>query len=390
LKYKNMFTKKTIYLDHAATTPLEPKVLKVMLPYLKEKFGNPSSLSTLGVEAKTAVKEARLIISKILNCEPEEIIFEGSGTESDNHALIGTALANRARGNHLITSVIEHHAVLHACEFLESQGFEVTYLPVDKEGLVNLEMLAESIRPETILVSIMYANNEIGTIQLLSEISTIIKTKNPQILFHTDACQAAGYLDLNVKTLGVDLITINGSKIYGPKGIGALYVKNGTAIQPIIHGGAQENSKRAGTENVAGIVGLSKALELAQKNKETENKRLLALRDKLISGSLKIKNVSLNGSAEKRLSNNVNITIKGINGEKVMMELDKLGIACSIGSACTSGNPDPSHVILALGKGYEEARGSLRFTLGHNNTEKDINYLIKILPQVIQMLKANP
>lgn len=387
--FKMLLNKKWcgVYLDHAATTPLEPEVLKAMLPYLKEKFGNPSSLYTLGVEAKQAVEESRLVISKILNCSPEEIIFEGSGTESNNHALIGTALANRARGNHLITSVIEHHAVLHACEFLESQGFEVTYLPVNQDGLVNLKMLAESIRPETILVSIMYANNEIGTIQPIDEISKIVKQKNSQILFHTDACQAAAYLDLNVNALGVDLLTINGSKIYGPKGIGTLYVKRGIAIQPIIHGGSQENSKRAGTENVASIVGLAKALELVQKNKEAENKRLLSLRDKLISGLLKIKNISLNGSAQERLSNNVNITIAGIEGEKVMMALDKLAIACSIGSACTSGDPDPSHVILALGKSYQEAHGSLRFTLGHSSKEKDINYLLKVLPKVIEKLR---
>ena len=378
--------KKSIYLDHAATTPLEPKVLQAMLPYLKKKFGNPSSLYGLGAEAKNAIEDARLTISKILNCLPEEIIFEGSGTEADNHALIGAALANRAKGNHLITSVIEHHAILHACEFLETQGFEVTYIPVDKDGLINLDMLSESIRPETILVSIMYANNEIGTIEPIKKISEIIKEKNPRILFQTDACQAAGYLNLEVNDLGVDLLTINGSKIYGPKGVGALYVKQGTAIQPLIHGGAQENSQRAGTENVASIVGLAKALELAQRNKEQENSRLLKLRDYLIQGLFKIPGISLNGNAESRLPNNVNIAIKGVDGGKVMMELDKLGFACSIGSACTSGNPDPSHVILALGKGYEEARGSLRFSLGRENTKKDLFYLLKVFSSIIERL----
>ena len=378
--------KKTIYLDHAAITPLEPKVLQAMLPYLKKKFGNPSSLYGLGLEAKKAIEDARLIISKILNCLPEEIIFEGSGTEADNHALIGAALANRAKGNHLITSVIEHHAILHACEFLETQGFEVTYIPVNKDGLVNLDMLSESIRPETILVSIMYANNEIGTIEPIKKISEIIKEKNSRILFQTDACQAAGYLSLEVNDLGVDLMAINGSKIYGPKGVGALYVKKGTAIQPLIHGGAQENSQRAGTENVASIVGLAKALELVQKNKEQENSRLLKLRDYLIQGLLKIPGVSLNGSAKNRLPNNVNIAIKGVDGVKVIMELDKLGVACSIGSACTSSNPDPSHVILALSQGYEEARGSLRFSLGRENTKKDLFYLLKVFSSIIERL----
>ena len=378
--------KKTIYLDHAAITPLEPKVLQAMLPYLKKKFGNPSSLYGLGLEAKKAIEDARLIISKILNCLPEEIIFEGSGTEADNHALIGAALANRAKGNHLITSVIEHHAILHACEFLETQGFEVTYIPVNKDGLVNLDMFSESIRPETILVSIMYANNEIGTIEPIKKISEIIKEKNSRILFQTDACQAAGYLSLEVNDLGVDLMAINGSKIYGPKGVGALYVKKGTAIQPLIHGGAQENSQRAGTENVASIVGLAKALELVQKNKEQENSRLLKLRDYLIQGLLKIPGVSLNGSAKNRLPNNVNIAIKGVDGVKVIMELDKLGVACSIGSACTSSNPDPSHVILALSQGYEEARGSLRFSLGRENTKKDLFYLLKVFSSIIERL----
>ena len=378
--------KKTIYLDHAAITPLEPKVLQAMLPYLKKKFGNPSSLYGLGLEAKKAIEDARLIISKILNCLPEEIIFEGSGTEADNHALIGAALANRAKGNHLITSVIEHHAILHACEFLETQGFEVTYIPVNKDGLVNLDMFSESIRPETILVSIMYANNEIGTIEPIKKISEIIKEKNSRILFQTDACQAAGYLSLEVNDLGVDLMAINGSKIYGPKGVVALYVKKGTAIQPLIHGGAQENSQRAGTENVASIVGLAKALELVQKNKEQENSRLLKLRDYLIQGLLKIPGVSLNGSAKNRLPNNVNIAIKGVDGVKVIMELDKLGVACSIGSACTSSNPDPSHVILALSQGYEEARGSLRFSLGRENTKKDLFYLLKVFSSIIERL----
>ena len=374
---------KNIYLDHAATTPIDPRVVKDMQPYWNQKFGNPSSLYSLGKQAKQALEEARKKIAVYLNCRPEEIIFEGSGTESVNHALIGTALANRAHGNHLITSAIEHHAVLHACEFLESIGFEVTYLPIAKNGLIKLDLLKGSIRPETILVSIMYANNEIGSIQPLPEIRKIINQENKNILLHTDACQAAGYLNLDVKDLGVDLLTLNGSKIYGPKGTGLLYVKAGVGINSIIHGGEQEKGQRAGTENVPGLVGLAAALELVSKNKEDEVKRLTLLRDKLIEGLLKIPKVSLNGGLENRLPNNVNITIAGVAGEKMVLELDKLGISCSTGSACTSGSTQASHVIVALGGDYQNVAGSLRFTLGHSNSQKDVDYLLKVLPQVI-------
>lgn len=381
--------KKIIYLDHAATTYLDPKVERAMKPFGSKNFGNPSSLYSLGRQAKAALNEARIVIAQILNCQASEIIFEGSGTESVNHALIGVAMANRARGNHLITSATEHHAVLHACEFLESQGFEVTYLPVDKEGIVSLDMLKDSIRPETILVSIMSANNEIGTVQPIKEISELIKSITPSILFHTDACQAAGYLPLDVEQLGVDLMSVNGSKIYGPKGTGLLYVKAGTAIQPIIHGGEQENSQRAGTENVAGIIGLATALQLVQQNKSAEGRRLIKLRDKLIDGLIKIEGVSLNGGKNQRLPNNVNVTIAGVSGEKLVLELDKLGICCSTGSACTSGKVDPSHVIVALGNGYEQARGSLRLTLGHCNTDKDIITVLKALPKLVGQLRKS-
>lgn len=378
---------KTIYLDHAATTYLDPQVAKAMRPFWSKKFGNPSSLYSLGREAKEAIVKSRQAVAEILGCSAAEIIFEGSGTESINHALIGVCLANRARGNHIITSVIEHHAVLHACEFLESQDFEVTYLPVDKEGTVKLDLLKDSIRPETILISVMYANNEIGAIQPIQEISQIIASADHQVLFHTDACQASCYLSLNVSELGVDLMSLNGSKIYGPKGAGLLYVKNGTAIQPIIHGGEQENSRRAGTENVAGIVGLSTALKLVQQNKEKEAKRLVKLRDKLTAGLLKISGVGLNGDAINRLPNNVNVTVVNVSGEKLVMALDKLGICCSTGSACTSGRVDPSHVIVALGQNYETARGSLRLTLGHCNTKKDIEYVLKVLRGLIGKLR---
>lgn len=381
-------TKKIIYLDHAATTYLRPEVTKAMAAYWETKFGNPSSLYGLGREAKNAIEQSRKKVAEIFHCTPAEIIFEGSGTESDNHALIGTALANHGRGKHIITSAIEHHAVLHACEFLETLGFEVTYIPVDRDGLLKLAELKKAIRQDTILVSIMFANNEIGTIQPIKEISDIIKSFNPSILVHTDACQAAGYYDLSVDELGVDLMTINGSKIYGPKGTGVLYVRKGVMINPIIHGGGQEKNKRAGTENVAGIIGLTTALELVQKEREKESRRLTKLRDKLINDLLKIPKVVLNGHSTKRLPNNVNVTVMDIEGEAMLLHLDSLGICASTGSACTSGDLEPSHVILALGHPYEMAHGSIRFTLGHCNSENDLDYLMKVFPPIIKKLRA--
>ena len=376
-----------VYLDHAATTYLDPVVKKAMEPFWIDQFGNPSSLYEKGRQAKEAVEVARQKVGKIFGCTPEEIIFEGSGTESDNHALIGAAFANRGKGNHLITSAIEHHAVLHACEFLETQGFEVTYLPVDKGGIVKLDELKKAIRPETILVSIMFANNEIGTVQPIQEIKETIKQKNKNTLFHTDACQAAGFYELKVNDLGVDLMTINGSKIYGPKGMGILYVRRGVNINPLIHGGSQEAGQRAGTENVAGIVGLAKALELVQKEREKENQRLIKLRDKLIKGLLKIPKTFLNGHPIKRLPNNVNVTILDVEGEAMLLHLDAKGICASTGSACTSGTLEPSHVIVALGHPYEVAHGSLRFTLGHCNTEEDVDYVLDVLPLIVEKLR---
>jgi cysteine desulfurase len=388
-------SKKIIYLDHAATTYLRPEVTKAMAPFGETRFGNPSSLYGLGREAKNAIEQSRKKVAEIFNCTPTEIIFEGSGTESDNHAIIGAALANQGRGKHIIVSTIEHHAVLHACEFLETMGFEVTYLPVDRDGLLKQDELKKAIRQDTILVSIMFANNEIGTIQPIHEISQIIKSSSSnsagsarQVLFHTDACQAAGYYNLNVNELGVDLMTINGSKIYGPKGTGVLYVRKGVMINPIIHGGGQEKNKRAGTENVAGIIGLSTALELVQKEREKESQRLAELRDKLINDLLKIPKVVLNGHPTKRLPNNVNVTVMDIEGEAMLLHLDALGICASTGSACTSGDLEPSHVILALGHPYEMAHGSIRFTLGYCNTEKDIDYLMRVFPPIIKKLRA--
>jgi len=376
-----------IYLDHAATTPVDPRVVEAMKPYWSDKFGNPSSVYQKGREASVVLGRAREQVSGVFGCLPAEIIFAGSGTESDNQAIIGTALANQSRGKHIITSAIEHHAVLHACEFLESQGFEVTYLPVTKAGIVKLEELEKSISQDTILVSIMYANNEIGTIQPVKEIAELVKKKNPKTYFHTDACQAAGYCDLAVDSLGVDLMTINGSKIYGPKGVGVLFVKKGVIINSFVHGGGQENGRRAGTENVPGIIGLATALELVQKEKEKESKRLIKLRDRLIEGLLKMDKVFLNGDPARRLPNNVNVTILDIEGESMLLHLDKEGIAASSGSACTSGSLDPSHVILALGQPYEVAHGSLRFTLGRANTEEDIDFVLKVLPGIVRELR---
>jgi len=379
---------KEIYLDHAATTYLDPRVEKAMAPYGQKKFGNPSALYNKGREALSAISSARKIAADFFDCLPEEIIFEGSGTESDNHALIGAALANQARGKHLITTTIEHHAVLHACEFLETLGFTVTYLPVDKYGLVTPEQVVKAIRPETILVSVMYANNEIGTIEPIAEIVKAVKAKNSKIIFHSDACQAAGFFDLNVQKLGVDLLTVNGSKIYGPKGTGILFVKKGIAIVNLLHGGNQESGKRAGTENVAGIVGLATALSLAKKEGSAEAMRLIKLRDKLISGLLKMPKVILNGHPTKRLPNNVNVTIADLEGESLLLYLDSLGIAASTGSACTSGSLDASHVIIALGLPYEMAHGSIRFSFGKRNKISDVDYLLKVLPPIISKLRA--
>ena len=393
---------KTIYLDYAATTYIDTGIFKKIAPYLKKNFGNPSSLYLIGRQAKAAIESARAGVAKILGVDSREIIFTGSGTESDNLAIFGVAKAYSNKGKHIIVSKIEHKAVLESAKKLEKEGFKITYLGVDSKGLVDLAELKKSLRPDTILVSIMYANNEIGTIQPISEISEIIsnfkKTKSYKLkaksltaalpLFHTDACQAAGALTLSVKKLGVDLLTINGSKIYGPKGVGCLYKARDIKLEPLIVGGDQENNLRAGTENVALIVGFGEALKLAEKLKNKENKRLVNLRDYFIKNILKlIPHSRLNGHMTKRLPNNINISFDGIEGESLVLMLDKYGISASTGSACTSSDLAPSHVLLATGLAPELAHGSLRLTLGRKTTKKDLNFVLKILPEIVYKLR---
>jgi cysteine desulfurase len=396
---------KQIYLDHAATTPVRPEALEAMLPYFFDKFGNPSSFHSAGKVAKDAMETARETIAKILNCRTAEIIFTAGGTESDNLAILGVARANRDKGNHIITLKIEHPAVLESCRKLEKEGFEVTYLPVDKEGIVKLDELKKALRKDTILISIMYANNEIGTIQPIKEIAKIIRNfKNSNLpppltppraggegkifpFFHTDACQAAGSLDMDVVKLGVDMLTFNGSKIYGPKGIGALYVKKGVKIEPLIFGGGQEHKMRSGTENVPAIIGLATALQLAQAEREKENARLIVLRDYFIKEALqKISGARLNGSAERRLPNNINISIPRVEGEAAVLYLDSYGIYVSTGSACSSASLLPSHVLLALGLSHDLAHNSLRFTLGRKTSKADLDYVLEVLPKIIKKL----
>ena len=384
-----------MYLDHAATTPLDPRVREAMLPYLGEKYGNPSSFHSMGKVVKDDIDSARAQIASQLHARPDEILFTSGGTESDNLAVLGFARANKQNGMHLITSAIEHHAVLEAMLHLEKkEGFSVTYLTPDKDGVITVEQVMDALQDDTILVSIMYANNEIGTIEPISEIGNVIQKfrqekKQSWPVFHSDACQASGFLSLDVEQLHVDLLTINGSKMYGPKGIGALYVKRGIKLQPLQFGGAQERAIRGGTEHVAGIIGMATALDLVQAQREKETQRLTPLRDFLIQGILKtIPKVRLNGHPTKRLANNVNMSLMDIEGEALLLYLDAAGIFASTGSACTSASLDPSHVILALGLPYEVAHGSLRFSLGHATTQDDIDYVIKTLPPLVEKLRA--
>jgi len=378
---------KKVYLDYAATTPTDPEVLAAMQPYFFEKFGNASSLHAYGQEAKKAVEDSRQTLAEFINARPEEIVFTSGGTESDNFALLGVAYALEKKGNHIITSAIEHHAISEPAKLLEKKGFKVTYLSVDKDGLVSCDDLKKAITDKTILVSIMHANNEIGTLQPIAQLARIAKEKG--IYFHTDAVQTVGHIPINVDELNLDLLSLSAHKFYGPKGVGALYIRKGTRLETFMRGGDQERGRRASTQNTTGIVGLAKAIELCREKMESEIKFQSALRDKLIREiPARIPEVRLNGHPLLRLPNNVNFSIKYIEGESMLLSLDMLGIACSTGSACTSSSLEPSHVLLAIGLDHETAHGSLRITLGRWTKESDIDYLLEKLPQVVQKLRA--
>ncbi len=377
-----------IYLDHAATTAVDPRVVEAMLPYFTASYGNPSSLYRLAAESKGAVDRARSTVAEILGARPSEIIFTSCGTESDNLALRGAAMAARTRGNHIITTPIEHHAVGNTCEQLARDfGFEVTYVPVGRHGLVDPEAVGRAITPRTVLVSVMYANNEIGTIEPIAEIGRIARRRG--IVYHTDAVQAAGSLPLDVDALGVDMLSLSGHKFYAPKGVGALYVRQGTPLLPIQTGGSQERGRRAGTENVPYIVGLATALRLAYDHLEAEVTRLQALRNRLIAGVLgRIPDTRLTGHPTRRLANNASFVFAGVEGESILLQLDLAGVAASSGSACASSEEGPSHVLTAIGLDPVAARGSLRLSLGRENTSADVDYVLDVLPGIVQKLRA--
>lgn len=376
-----------IYLDYAATTPTHPLVLKAMLPWFTDGFGNPSSIHSFGQEAKGAIEEAREKVAQLIGAKSNEIVFTGSGTEADNFAIKGVAYAKEHEGKHIITTAIEHHAVIETCKFLEKRGFKVTYLSVDRDGLVDLGEVKKAITDETILISVMHANNEIGTIEPIQEIARI--TKDREICFHTDAVQTVGHLPVDVDELKVDLVSISAHKFCGPKGVGALYIRKGTKIVPFMHGGEQEHGRRASTQNVPGIVGFGKACQLTQQEMGQEKERLETLRDKLINGILnRIDHVHLNGHPTQRLPNNVNISLEFVEGESILLNLDLVGIAASTGSACSSSVLEASHVLLALGLPHESAHSSLRLSLGQETTEKDVDYVLEKLPQIVNKLRA--
>ncbi|MBO3802695.1 MAG: cysteine desulfurase NifS [Candidatus Brockarchaeota archaeon] len=375
-------------MDHSATTPVDPKVVEAMVPYFSEKFGNASSLHSFGREAFEAVQESRRKVAELIGASPEEVIFTGGGTESDNLAVVGSARKMKQKGrDHVIASRIEHPAVLEACRSLEGEGFEVTYLEVDKDGLVSPEDVRRAITEKTALVTVMHANNEIGTIEPIEEIGEI--TAERGVVFHTDAVQSAGKIPVDVKRMNVDMLSLSAHKIYGPKGVGALYVRKGTPLQPLIHGGGHERGFRSGTENVAGIVGMGKSAELARARLEEDSKRLTALRDELIERVLQgVSESYLNGHATKRLPNNAHFRFSGIEGESLILELDEKGVAASTGSACSSKKLEPSHVLMAIGLNEVEAHGSLRLTLGHENTEEDVEYVVECLEEAVGKLRS--
>lgn len=375
-----------VYADHSATTAVRPEVLEAMLPYFTQQYGNPSSIYQIAQESKTALEEARKQVAKGIGAKAREIYFTGCGTEADNWAIKGIADALASKGKHIITSCVEHHAILHTCEYLEKHGYRVTYLPVDSEGVVSIQALKEALDDETILVSIMMANNEIGTINPIEEIGAICREK--KVLFHVDAVQALGTLPIDVEAMHIDMLSMSAHKLYGPKGVGALYVRKGVRLPSFIHGGAQESKRRAGTENVAGIVGFGKAVELATAEMQERNERLRQMRDHLIDGVLKaIPHARLNGARYNRLPGHANFSFEFIEGESMLMLLDMNGIYASSGSACTSGSLDPSHVLLAIGLPHEAAHGSLRLTLGRENTMEDVDYILEKLPPIVQRLR---
>lgn len=381
-----MGEKRTVYLDHSATTYVRKEVLDTMVPYFTDHFGNPSSIYHIAGDSRKAIDTARAQVAKALGAGPEEIYFTSGGSESDNWAIKGIASANVKKGNHIITTKIEHHAVLHTCQFLEKNGFSVTYLPVDKYGLVDPAELERAITDKTILISIMYANNEIGTIEPIAELGAI--ARKHKVPFHTDAVQAIGNVPIDVNTQNIDLLSLSAHKFYGPKGVGVLYIRKGTKIDNLIHGGGQERRRRAGTENIAGIVGCGKAIELATADIEGHNKRIRALRDRLLAGiQAAIPHTHLNGHPEKRLSGNINISFEFIEGESMLLWLDDEGICASTGSACTSGSLEPSHVLLATGLPVEISHGSLRLTLGNVNTDADVDFVLEVLPKVVSRLR---
>lgn len=375
-----------IYLDYNATTPIDKQVLEKMTPYLKDFYSNPSSVYRFAQESKRAIENARFYVADLICADPEEVIFTSGGTEADNFAIKGRAFFYQDKGNHIITSKIEHHAVLKSCEFLKKIGFEITYLDVDKYGIIDLNQLEESIRNDTVLVSIMYANNEVGSIQPIKNISKICNKNG--IIFHTDAVQALGKIDISVKDLNVDLLSISSHKIYGPKGVGALYVKKGVKLIPLHHGGGQEGNMRAGTENVPGIVGFGEACRISKEELKEQEKKIRLLRDKLEEGiKQKIPDIKVNGHHDKRLYNTLNICFKYIEGESILINLDFEGICTSSGSACTSGSLEPSHVLLSMGIPHELSHGSLRFSLGKFNTMRDIDRVLEVLPLIIEKLR---
>ena len=376
---------KKVYMDYAGTTPVDPRVLKAMKPYFLKYYGNTMSFHSFGVKAKGALEESREKVARLMNAKPKKVVFTGSATESNNFALKGIAFANKERGRHIIVSAIEHHCVLDSAEWLKKQGFEINYIPVDSQGFIDLNELESMIRKDTILVSVMHANNEIGTIEPIEEIGKICRERG--VYFHSDAAQSFGKIPIDVKKMNVDLLTINAHKVYGPKGVGALYVREGVKIEPLLHGGGHEFGLRSSTINVAGIVGFGKVAEIQKKEMNSDAKKQRKLRDKLIKKVLKIEDSHLNGHPTKRLPNNAHFWFSYIEGESLMMQLNMKGIAVSTGSACSSESLEPSHVLLAIGLKPEEAHGSLRLTIGKYTKKEEVNYVLEVLPKVIEKLR---